>query len=295
MKNNKTILTVDSDELLLKYLLKQELNKSKNNIKSLLAHGQILVDGKKQTKFDFRLKKDQQVTINWSQIRNEKDEEVIDIVYEDQHLLVINKTAGLLSIASEKDENSAFQLVASYIKKTSARNKLFVVHRLDKETSGLLIFAKGEQVKNTLQNNWDDLVKLRGYIAVVEGNVAEDSKTLASWLKETKTHLVYSGKKTEDAKYAVTKYKKIASTNNYSLLDIEIETGRKNQIRVHLSDMGHPIVGDKKYGAKTNVIKRLALHAYKLEFTHPVTNEMMHFELPIPKEFKKLTNKPSHQ
>lgn len=167
-------------------------------------------------------------------------------------------------------------------------NRIFAVHRLDRDTSGVLMVAKNEKIKLALQDNWSDLVSRRGYIAIVEGHLNEKSGRIQSWLKETKTLLMYSSDKAGDGQESITNYQVVKENAEYSLLDIHLETGRKNQIRVHMKDLGHNVVGDKKYGATTNPLRRLGLHAYQLEFKHPFSNEVMCFETQIPKSFTAL-------
>lgn len=211
--------------------------------------------------------------------------EKIDIIYEDKDIIVVNKPSGLLTISTDKEkEKTLFHKVYTYLKKKNKNNKVFIVHRLDKDTSGIVLFAKNEKLKMLFQNNWDDLVKLRQYVAVVDG-ITKEKETLKSWLKDTKTLLTYSSNTPNDGKLAITKYKKITNNNKYSLLEIEILTGRKNQIRVQLSDINHPIVGDKKYGLKNDPIRRMALHANKLIITHPITKKELVFDIDVPNSF----------
>jgi 23S rRNA pseudouridine1911/1915/1917 synthase len=285
-----TKFIIDNNTYLLEFLLSNIENKSKNNIKSLLSHGNIYVDGNVITKYNYELHKGQEITIKWSLIRDENNNN-LDIIYEDNDIIVINKPAGLLSISTDKEkEITAYHIVSDYIKKHNHNGIIFIVHRLDKETSGVLLFAKNEKIKHLLQDNWNDIVIKRGYIAVAEGKVEKDSDTIKSWLKETKTKMMYSSHIKGDGQEAITHYRKIKSNNDYSLLDINIDTGRKNQIRVHMSDIGHSIAGDKKYYAITNPLKRLSLHASVLEFRHPFTNKIMHFEAKTPNEFISLFN-----
>ncbi len=207
----------------------------------------------------------------------------LDIIYEDKDLIVVNKPTHLLTISTDNEkERTLFHKVYLYLKKKNKNNKVFVVHRLDKDTSGLIVFAKSEMVKKKLQNNWDK--SIRNYVAVVNGNPKKEKDTLRSYLKETKTLLVYSTKD-KDGELAITNYQKVMTNNEYSLLSINIKTGKKNQIRVQLSDIGHSIVGDKKYGFKKDPLRRLCLHANYLEFIHPITNKKMAFDIDIPKSF----------
>lgn len=207
----------------------------------------------------------------------------LNIIYEDKDIIVINKPTHLLTISTENEkERTLFHKVYLYLKKKKKNNKVFVVHRLDKDTSGLIVFAKSELVKKKLQNNWDK--SIRNYVAVVNGNVLKEKDTLRSYLKETKTLLVYSTND-KSGDLAITSYQKIMSNKEYSLLSINIKTGRKNQIRVQLNDIGHSIVGDKKYGIKKDPLRRLCLHANYLEFNHPITNKKMSFDIDIPNSF----------
>lgn len=212
----------------------------------------------------------------------------LKIVYEDKDIIVIDKKPHLLTISTDNEkEKTLFHQVMLYLKKKNKNNKVFIVHRLDKDTSGLIVFAKSECVKRKLQNNWED--SKRGYVTVVNGNVSKDKGTIKSYLMETKTLLVYSTNDSKNGKLALTNYEKIMANKLYTMLKIDIKTGRKNQIRVHLNDIGHQIVGDKKYGdIKRDPLRRLCLHANYLEFMHPVTGKKVVLETKIPNEFVKM-------
>lgn len=213
----------------------------------------------------------------------------LDIIYEDKYIIVINKPSNLLTIRTDKiKEDTLYNQVYTYLKQKHKNNKVFIVHRLDKDTSGLVLFAKNEDVKYKLQDNWNNTK--RYYYAIVNGIVNNKKDTIESYLKETKTLLVYSSNDTKSGKLAITKYEKLLTNSKYSLLKVNILTGRKNQIRVHLNDINHSIIGDKKYGIKNNPIRRLCLHAYYLEFIHPITNELVKLETKYPKEFETLIN-----
>lgn len=214
---------------------------------------------------------------------NKKDK--LDIIFEDKELLVVNKPCGLLTIATDKEkEKTLFHKVYLYLKKKNKNNKVFIVHRLDKDTSGIVLFAKNEKLKLLLQKNWDQITKERDYIAIVHGEVEKNKDTIISWLKETKTLLTYSSSKDNDGKKAITNYRVIKKNKKYSFLDISLKTGRKNQIRVHMKDINHPIIGDKKYGVKDS-FNHMYLHAYKLSLVHPITKKLLEFETDIPKYF----------
>ena len=210
----------------------------------------------------------------------------LDIVFEDKNILVINKPAHLLTISTDNEkERTLFHKVYLYCNKKN--QKVFIVHRLDKDTSGLIVFAKNEKAKNILQKNWDSVK--RSYIAIVDGIVENKEKTLKNYLAETKTLMTYVTD-SKNGKLALTHYRKVRTNKLYTLLDIEILTGRKNQIRVQLNEIGHPILGDRKYGNGKDPIRRLCLHAYKLEFNHPITNEVLKFETDVPNSFVNLIN-----
>lgn len=279
---NKKII-VNEEKILLEFLKEKLKDMSKNNVKNLLTKKRIKVNGKVITKHDYLLKLNDVIEIGNTEISTEFNN--IKIIYEDEHLIAVNKPSGLLTIANEKEkEKTLYNIVRNYMKEKNKFNKIFIVHRLDKDTSGVVLFAKNEKIKNLLQNNWNDITK-RIYYAVVEGNTKE-KETLKSYLKENKNLETYSS---NTGDLAITKYEKIKSNNEYSLLKIEIKTGRKNQIRVQLSDIGNPIVGDNKYGRKNQKIKRMLLHAETLEILNPITNKKMIFQSPIPEIFNEIT------
>ena len=279
---NKKII-VNEEKILLEFLKEKLKDMSKNNVKNLLTKKRIKVNGKVITKHDYLLKLNDVIEIGNTEISTEFNN--IKIIYEDEHLIAVNKPSGLLTIANEKEkEKTLYNIVRNYMKEKNKFNKIFIVHRLDKDTSGVVLFAKNEKIKNLLQNNWNDITK-RIYYAVVEGNTKE-KETLKSYLKENKNLETYSS---NTGDLAITKYEKIKSNNEYSLLKIEIKTGRKNQIRVQLSDIGNPIVGDNKYGRKNQKIKRMLLHAETLEILNPITNKKMIFQSTIPEIFNEIT------
>lgn len=252
-----------------------------------------MIEGRIITQYNHPLKAGQTVDVLTSKAAQKYSYlHGVSILHEDDAIIVIEKEAGVLSMSAGKPkELTAYQQVNDFVKFDNRRNRVFIVHRLDRDTSGVMVFAKTEQVKEKMQNNWDTIVKKRSYTALVEGNVEKNKGTIASWLKETSTHRVYSTQDEKGGKHAITHYKKIAGNQHYSLLEVELETGRKNQIRVHMQDLGHPIVGDKKYGAQNNPIKRLGLHATTLEFMHPKTNKRVHFTVEAPDIFKVYSKK----
>lgn len=286
--NKSKSYTVQEPAELLPFLLAHVTGEGRNTIKAMLARGQISVNGKSTTLYNCSLQPGQIVTVSKEKIMDEPPMIGLSILYEDDDVIVISKDAGLLSIASaQENELTAYHQLMLHVRRIHPQNRIFVVHRLDRDTSGVMMFAKREEVQQTLQNAWQDMVKERTYVALVEGRVKKTEDTITSWLKETKTFKMYSSPHANDGQHAVTRYKVIQSSRQYSLLEVHLETGRKNQIRVHMQDIGHPIAGDKKYGAQTKVLNRLGLHASVLEFEHPVTGKSMRFETAIPKAFLK--------
>jgi 23S rRNA pseudouridine1911/1915/1917 synthase len=202
---------------------------------------------------------------------------------------VINKPPGLLTIATDKEKRrTAYSILSNYVKAENPDNKIFIIHRIDRETSGLLIFARSEKIKQQIQKTWNSTISQRTYIGVVEGVVTPPEGTITSWLTESKAFIVYSSQKQGQGKRAVTRYRTIAGNKTLSMLQINLETGRKHQIRVHMQDLNHPVIGDKKYGSKLNPLGRMGLHAQVLQFTHPTSGKLCRFDTGIPKNFIKL-------
>jgi 23S rRNA pseudouridine1911/1915/1917 synthase len=289
-KERQTRIPVSQPAELMTFLIENLPKETRNNIKSLLTHRQVLVNEKVVTQYNYLLQTGQEVVVNWSLVRDEKNQtKGLKIIYEDSEIIVIDKPAGLLSIASNVEKlYTAYHQLTDYVRHSNPENRIFIVHRLDRDTSGVMLFSKNEEVKHLLQDAWKDIVVDRAYIAVVEGQVEKKEGNVKSWLKETKTKLMYSSSKSGDGLEAITHYKVLQTVPKYSLLEIILETGRKNQIRVHMKDIGHSIIGDKKYGSTTNPIARLGLHAHILTFHHPVTGELMRFETEVPKKFSRL-------
>ncbi len=288
-KDRKSKFLVSEPAELMKFLMEKIPDQARNNIKSILTHRQVTVDDKVVTQYNHPLQPGQEVVVNWSLVRNEARDRNLKIIYEDSDIIVINKPAGLLSMASDEEKIfTAYHNLTDYVRKYNPDNRIFIVHRLDRDTSGVMLFAKKEWAKHALQDAWKDILVDRAYIAIVQGRVKEEEGTVKSWLKETKSRLMYSSAIKGDGQEAITHYRVLQSTSKYSLLEIRLETGRKNQIRVHMQDVGHSIIGDKKYGSTTNPIGRLGLHAHVLAFKHPVSGEIMRFETEIPKKFSSL-------
>ena len=285
MKERKQTFIVDKDINLLDaiFLFKKDL--SKKSIKSYIKNKMVRVNDKVITNNNYNLVSGDIVEICYEKRIIPKYD--LDILYEDEYLIAINKPSGLLSISNDKEKKiTAYRMVSDYAKSNNRRNYIFVVHRLDQDTSGVLMFCKNEKIRDKMQDNWNNIVKKRGYIALVDGKLSGKS-TIHSFLMEDKRQFVYSSK-SGIGKEAITRYEVIKNNNNYSMLQVFIDTGRRNQIRVHLSEKGYPIVGDKKYRCKTNPIKRLCLHANMLEFIHPVSKKIISIKCGIPNEFKNI-------
>lgn len=277
MKKNILEYNVDEKIELLKFLYKV-VNNSKNNIKTFLKNGNVSVNNKVITKHNYLLNISDKVIIKLFSTN-------LDILYEDSNLIIVSKRSGLLTVSTDKvKENTLYKEVSDYVKMSNKNNKIFIVNRLDKDTSGIVVFAKSERVKEMLQSKWNDIVKVRKYVAVVSGITLEKG-TIKSYLSENKEHMVYSSKK---GKLAVTKYERIKYNDKYSMLNVYLYTGRKNQIRVHMKDINHLVVGDKKYGSKENPIGRLMLHCEYIEFINPVDNKIIKITSNYPSEFDSL-------
>ena len=273
---------------LLEFLLKTFSSQSRNSVKSLLSSRKVSVNGAPVTQYNFQLVPKDTVYISNSTIKR-KARSNLPIIYEDDEIIVINKPSGLLSVASDNEKSStAYRMVADYVQQKDKHNRVFVVHRIDEDTSGVLMFAKNAKLTEAFQDKWNDIVTKRGYYAIVEGHMDKKEDTIKSFLKKNSQNMMYSSKKSGDGQFAVTHYEVMKESKEYSLLDVNIDTGRKNQIRVHLGEKGHYIIGDDKYGNPNNPLKRLGLHAYCLEFKHPLTGKKMKFNAKIPAEFEYL-------
>lgn len=286
-----SILTLNVSEPmpLMEFLLANLTDHKRTSVKEFLKHNQVAVNGSPVSQFNHKLKPGDQVKINFTREWRVFYHRRLKLVYEDDDIIVVNKGYGLLSMGTDKiKEGTAYSILREYVKWSDPRNKLFIVHRLDRDTSGLMMFAKNEEAKNTMQHNWNNMVLNRKYLAVVEGTPDQAEGVIKSYLAENAEHEVYSTPDPKLGQLAVTRYKTLASKNGYTMLEVELDTGRKNQIRVHMKEMGHPIAGDRRYGAKSSPIHRLALHAQTLRFAHPVTRKEMNFETPVPAGFIKM-------
>ncbi len=279
-------ITVEKDDTLLKYLLENLRDLSHKKIKSLLVNEMINIKGHIVTKYNYSLKKGDVIEIKHN-VLNKRDKTNIHILHEDNEIIVVSKPAGLLTVATNKQEkNTLYNKVREYVKKDNSKNKIFIVHRLDRETSGIVLFAKNEYIKNIMQGKWNALVKTRRYIAIVSGDVVKKEGVIHTWLMENKNKFVYSTNNKKEGKEAITEYRVVKKNKQLTMLEVYIKTGRKNQIRAHLKEIGHSIVGDIKYGGiKAN---RVYLHNDQLIFKHPIKGREMSFKLDLPTDFKKI-------
>lgn len=282
-------LNIKHDGQLLQYLTENMPDASRTTLKSYLANRQILVNGKLATAFDYHLCKGDELQILDRGVEKQSPNAKLRIIFEDQYIIVVEKKNGLLTMSTGKEgEITAYATLMEHVRHHGGKDaRIFIVHRLDRETSGLLIFAKSEEVQQVLQERWNDNVIERQYVAVVEGEMEQKEGQIVSWLTESqKSFKMHSSPTDNGGKKAITNYKVIKSNGKYTLLSVRLETGRKNQIRVQMSSIGHPIAGDKRYGAHTNPVNRLCLHANLIAFVHPVTRERMRFDTGIPTLFQ---------
>ncbi|NLY62616.1 MAG: RluA family pseudouridine synthase [Erysipelothrix sp.] len=274
-------IQVSEEGSLLDYVLKSETGYSRSKLKSLLKNDCFSINDQVTTQFNQAVKPGDIIKI---QAFNKRAGIDFEIVYEDEEIIVINKPSGILSVPFDmEDRYTAFHLVNEYIARRNLNEKVHIVHRLDQGTSGVLMFAKNDKVKNLYVTQWNKLAKARVYVAYVEGLVEKDADTIISNLNTDKSAMVYAAK---EGKKAISHYQLIETFKGNSILKVNIETGIQNQIRVHMKDLGHPILGDKKYGARTNPLKRLGLHAYQLQIKNPITNKLQTFTANVPKEFR---------
>ncbi|MCH5245274.1 MAG: RluA family pseudouridine synthase [Muribaculaceae bacterium] len=277
---------VATDGTLLDFLIAAMPQRKRTNVKELLKHSQVAVNNVPQTRHDTLLHSGDVVKVNLVREFRQFYHRRLQMVYEDDDIIVVNKGYGLLSMGTDRiKDGTAYSILREYVKWSNPANKLFIVHRLDRDTSGLMMFAKTARAKDEMQHNWNNMVLNRQYLAVVEGVPEEKEGTIRSYLTENSRHEVYSTPNAREGQPAVTRYKTIKSRNGKSLLAVELDTGRKNQIRVHLKELGHPISGDRRYGGSPNSIHRLALHAQTLRFIHPTTRVEMNFTTPVPASF----------
>ena len=282
------VYTVEEDAQLLDWLIANLKGLSRNKVKDTLHGRGIKVNGKIVTQFDYPLTRGMKISVSKSKKNDTFKSRYVNLVYEDPYLVVIEKKPGILSMAAGHKSLNVKTVLDDYFRQTKQRCTAHVVHRLDRDTSGLMVYAKDMQTEQTLEHEWHNIVYDRRYVAVVSGEMEEDEGTIANWLKDNKAYVTYSSPVDNGGKYAVTHFHVLDRTTEHSLVEYKLETGRKNQIRVHSADMNHPVCGDVKYGNGDDPIPRLCLHAYMLHFFHPVTRARMEFETPIPSQFRML-------
>lgn len=269
----------------------QKGSMSRNKVKTLLTHRAVLVDKVITTQYNFVLRPGMNVQISKNHHQKDFKSSYVKLVYEDAYIIVIEKREGLPAVGSDKQrEMSAYSILADYVKRSSKQRRIYGVHRLDKEASGLMIFAKDERTKKNLQDNWERLFNERTYLAVVEGDMEKERGIVSSWLVDGKVYVVEAAT-TQTGDKAVSRYTTIKRANGYSMVEIELGNGRKEQIRTHMMELHHPVVGESGQGDGHNPLKRLALHAFRLNFRHPVTGDILNFELPYPMNFRQLVQR----
>ena len=291
-RNIKTLLTfkVTEEAQLIAFLMEKMHGISRNRAKALIVNRVVLVDNKITTHPLAELKPGQVVQLDRSKHKHSFHNSKLDIVYEDPYLLIIDKAPGLLSMSNNTRQETVQTILNNYLEKGGGRNTSHLVHRLDRDTSGLMVYAKDVQTQQSLIDGWQNLVTDRRYIALVSGALEQKEGKVQSWLTEDKRFVTHSSPVDNGGKFALTYYRVLQEGNGYSLVECELQTGRKNQIRVHMADLGHSVVGDHKYGSTDDCIRRLGLHAYMLCFRHPVTGKMLRFETPVPACFEKCLN-----
>lgn len=279
---------VYKETTLMEFLIFKMGPSSRKTVKSLLAHHQVAVGGVMVSQFDFKLYPEDVVTVSKRRIVKKESKDP-PVLYEDEDIIAINKPSGLLSVATEREKGrTAYRLVSDYLTAKNHKARAFVVHRLDEDTSGVLIFAKNIETREALQNHWQEIVSKRYYYAIVEGHMEKKEATLKDYLAQDNFQLIYVTKNKSKGKLAITSYKTIEEKGDYSLLDVALDSGRKNQIRVQLGNIGHFIIGDDKYGEPSDPLKRLGLHAYELAFTNPLNGKSYDIKSDMPLEFRKM-------
>lgn len=281
------VITVKENAPLLEYLI-NNVSESRSKLKATLQGRGIAVNGRMVTQFDYQLKAGDKIIISRHKKQNQFKSRYVKIVYEDRWLVVVEKNIGILSMAAGHSSLNVKSVLDDYFLKSRQKCRAHVVHRLDRDTSGLMVYAKDIETEQILEHNWHQIVYDRRYVAVVSGEMEQNNGTIANWLKDNKAYITYSSPTDNGGKYAVTHFQVLNRTTEHSLVEYKLETGRKNQIRVHSADMGHPVCGDMKYGNGDDPLHRLCLHAYMLCFTHPVTGKPMEFSTPIPTAFRSL-------
>ena len=277
----------DAGKPLLAFVMQAIDGISRNKAKAILAGNGVRVNGQIASQHDLPLRAGQRVEISKRKPRAVLQNRFVRLVYEDKHLLVIDKQPGILSMATEHHAFCVKTVLDDYLQKSHSKCTAHVVHRLDRDTSGLMVFAKTMEAEQILEEHWHQIVSDRRYVAVVSGRMDKKSGSVESWLKDNKAFFTYSSHQPGDGKYALTHYKVLRVDQAHTMVELRLETGRKNQIRVHMQDLGHPVCGDPKYGGhEDDPCHRLCLHAFRLHFQHPITGEHLRFDTPTPQAFK---------
>ncbi len=281
-------LSVKEEMPLMEFLMKEMSGISRNRVKDLLQGHAVMVDRQLVTQYDFMLSRGQSVLVSKHKRSTELLNKFVKIIYEDKDLIVIMKSEGILSMASAPGQYCVKTILDEYFKSRHFPCTAHVVHRLDKETSGLMVYAKNMEIRKMFEADWHNIVYDRRYVAVLCGEMEQEGGTVRSWLKDNKAYVTYSSPTDNGGKEAITHYRRVATNGRFTLAEMRLETGRKNQIRVHMKDLGYPVAGDVKYGNGQNPVRRLALHAFRLHFYHPRTGEPMKFDTPHPTNFTRL-------
>ncbi|WP_172252125.1 RluA family pseudouridine synthase [Saccharibacillus deserti] len=278
--------TVSQPAELLAFLLEHLKGMGRNSVKSVLAHGQVRVDGTVVTLYDHPLQPGQTVVVGKERAKPKVKLSGLRILHEDEDVIVIRKEAGLLSMSSSREEdNTVYRQLMGHIRQNDQQGRLFALQLLEKDASGVMLLARNTAAKEALMEQWNTGTAKQAYTVLVEGKVRAESDTVTSWLRETKTLKMYASRTEGDGLRAVLHYKRLRANGQASLLEVTTETNRKNQIRAQFEDIGHPIVGDKKYGSALRILGRLGLHVHKLSFVHPTTGRTSTFETEVPKAF----------
>ena len=284
-KPQYTVFRVKEEGQLLDFIMKSLDGISRSKAKAILQGGGVRVERKNVTQYDYPLRPGMTVEISKQKKGVQLVSKFVKLVYEDHHICVVEKNIGILSMATDHHQFCVKTVLDDYFRKSRQKCTAHVVHRLDRDTSGLLVYAKTIEAEQILEHNWREIVTDRRYVALASGRMEQESGTVQSWLKDNKAYFTYSSPTDNGGKYAVTHFRTLRTTDRHSLVELKLETGRKNQIRVHLQDLRHPVCGDIKYGNGDDPCGRLCLHAFRLDFYHPITGEHLHFETPMPKAF----------
>lgn len=280
--------TVESPALLLPFLEQVLVGMSRTSVKSFLTHRSVHINNTISTKHNAPLAVGDRVTITRGRSAAAFSHPMMQLIFEDDHIVVVDKRCGLLSMGTDRErEKTAYYILSQHVKKSDPANLIFIVHRLDRETSGLMVFAKSEAVQEILQRNWSSMAIERRYMAVIEGHLSKDEGTISARLTQNKGYKMFVSNRNE-GEMATTKYRVVRKNSTHTLVECELLTGKKNQIRAHFEYVGNPISGDKKYGSQTSPAGRVCLHAHMLHIQHPVTGETMEFNSRVPSSFESI-------